>query len=167
MRMRSRFAALGLLAVSLMSLPACAGSSASQDITKMLEVTGVKTGWWDVGVEDGKNKIVPTVILTLKNVSGQPINLVSLNAVVRRNGETEEWGGAYVKLLGSEELPPGASPKPVVLRSNLGYTGTEPRALMLKHKLFLDANVEVFVKHGGKQWVKLGAWPVARELLTQ
>ena len=167
MHMPSRFAALGLLAASLISLPACAGSGASQDITKMLEVTSVKTGWWDVGVEDGKNKIVPTVILTLKNVSDQPINLVSLNAVVRRSGETEEWGGAYVKLLGSEELPPGASPKPVVLRSNLGYTGTEPRAQMLKHKLFLDANFEVFVKHGGEQWVKLGAWPVARELLTQ
>lgn len=167
MHMFARFASLGLLAASLVSLPACAGRTAPQDITKVLAVTGVKTGWWDAGVEDGKNKLVPTIVLELKNVGGEPISLVSLNAVVRRNGEPEEWGGAYVKLLGSEELPPGASPKPVVLRSNLGYTGTEPRAQMLKHKLFLDANVEVFVKHGGEQWVKLGAWPVARELLTQ
>ena len=100
-------------------------------------MTDVKTGWWDVGVEDGKNKIVPAIILELKNASSEPISLVSLNAVVRRNGEPEEWGGAYVKLLGSEELAPGASPKPVVLRSNLGYTGTEPRAQMLKQGCFL------------------------------
>jgi hypothetical protein len=158
-----------LAAVLICSIPvaaACAGSAA-QDITKMLAVTDVKTGYWDEGVESGKNKIVPTVILTLKNVSTEPINLVQLNAVVRRVGEPEEWGGAYVKVIGSEELPPGASPKPVVLRSNLGYTSTEPRAQILKNRQFLDTNVQVFVKHGGDQWVKLGEWPVARELLTQ
>jgi hypothetical protein len=38
---------------------------------------------------------------------------------------------------------------------------------MLKHTQFVDANVQVFVKHGGEQYVKLGEWPVARELLTQ
>jgi hypothetical protein len=54
-----------------------------------------------------------------------------------------------------------------VLRSNLGYTSIEPRAQMLKHTQFVDANVQVFVKHGGEQYVKLGEWPVARELLTQ
>lgn len=166
MGMPSRFASLVLLAAALLSLPACT-RGAAQDITKMLAVTGVKTGWWDMGVEDGKNKLVPTAILTLKNVSDQPISIVSLNAVVRRTGEPEEWGGAYVKLIGSEELPAGASAKPAVLRSNLGYTGTEPRAKMLMHKQFLDATVEVFVKHGGEQWVKLGMWPIARELLTQ
>ena len=127
----------------------------------------VKTGWFDAGVEDGKNKLVPTVMLALRNVSSEPVANVQLNAVIRRAGEAEEWGGAFRKVIGTDGIPPGATTKPIVLRSNLGYTGVEPRAQMLKNRQFVDAHVQVFAKHGGNQWVKLGEWPIARELLTQ
>lgn len=155
----------GLIACLLVT-PAC-GSRAAQEITKVLTVSDAKTGWYDAGVENGMNKLVPTVALTLKNAGDEPITNVQLNAVIRRVGETEEWGGAYVKVVGADGLAPGASTKPIVLRSNLGYTGIEPRVQMLKNKQFVDAHVQVFVKHGGEQWVKLGEWPVARDLLTQ
>jgi len=146
---------------------AACSSRAAQDITKVLVVSDVKTGWYDAGIENGMNKLVPTVILTLKNTGTEPITNVQVNAVIRRKGETEEWGGAYVKVVGATGLAPAASTKPIALRSNLGYTSVEPRAQMLKHTQFVDAQVQVFVKHGGEQYVKLGEWPVARELLTQ
>jgi hypothetical protein len=152
--------------VTAVGAAAC-GSRAAQEITKILTVSDVKTGWYDAGVENGMNKLVPSAVLTLKNAGGEPISNVQLNAVIRRVGETEEWGGAYMKVVGGVPLPPGASTKPIVLRSALGYTGIEPRAQMLKNKQFVDAHVQVFVKHGGEQWVKIGEWPVARELLTQ
>ena len=72
----------------------------------------MKTGWFDAGVEDGKNKLVPAVMLTLKNVSSEPVANVQLNAVIRRVGETEEWGGAYKKVIGTEGIAPGARPSP-------------------------------------------------------
>lgn len=156
---------VGLLAAAV-STAAC-GSRAAQDVTKVLTVSDAKTGWYDAGVENGLNKLVPSVTLTLNNAGREPISNVQLNAVIRRQGETEEWGGAYVKVIGAGGLAAGGSTKPVVLRSNLGYTGIEPRAQMLKNKQFVDAHIQVFVKHGGDQWVKLGEWPVARELLTQ
>jgi hypothetical protein len=152
--------------LTLFFLAAC-GGGARQPITKLVEPVEVKTGWFDAGVEDGKNKLVPTVMLTLKNVSSEPVANVQLNAVIRRVGETEEWGGAFQKVIGTEGIAPGAATKPIVLRSTLGYTGVEPRAQMLKNRLFVDAQVQVFAKHGGSQWVKLGEWPIARELLTQ
>ena len=71
------------------------------------------------------------------------------------------------KAIGTDGIPPGGSTKPIVLRSNLGYTGIEPRAQMLKNRQFVDAHVQLFAKHGGKQWAKLGEWQIARELLTQ
>ena len=37
-------------------------------------------------------------MLTLKNVSSEPVANVQLNAVIRRVGETEEWGGAFQKV---------------------------------------------------------------------
>jgi hypothetical protein len=148
------------------AISGCRGS-ASQDVTKLLVPVDVKTGWYDAGVENGMNKLVPTVILSLKNVNNEPVSSVQLNAVIRRVGEPDEWGGAFVKAIGTEGLPPNASTKPIALRSNLGYTGIEPRAQMLKNSQFKDAHVQIFAKHAGKQWVKLGEWSVARELLTQ
>ncbi|HKY22086.1 MAG TPA: hypothetical protein VJM31_12795 [Vicinamibacterales bacterium] len=150
----------------LLAMAAC-GSGAQQPITKLVAPVDVKTGWFDAGVENGMNKLVPTAMLSLKNVSGEPVANVQLNAVIRRVGETEEWGGAFTKVIGTEGIPPGAQTKPIVLRSNLGYTGIEPRAQMLKNRQFVDASVQVFAKHGGNQWVKLGEWPIARDLLTQ
>ncbi len=146
---------------------AACGSSAREPITALVEPVEVKTGWFDAGVEDGKNKLLPTVTLKLKNVSSAPVANIQLNAVIRRVGETEEWGGAFRKVIDSNGLPPGSSTEPIVLRSNLGYTSTEPRAQMLKNSQFVDAQVQVFAKHGGNQWTKLGEWRIERDLLTQ
>jgi hypothetical protein len=143
------------------------GAGASQPINKLVEPVDVRTGWFDAGVENSQNKLLPTITLTLKNVSNEPVANVQLNAVIRRVGETEEWGGAFLKAIGTEGIPPGGSSKPIVLRSNLGYTGSEPRAQMLKNSQFVDAQVQVFAKHGGNQWTKLGEWKIAREMLNQ
>lgn len=153
----------GLLVVGM---AACGGGS-SGPITELVEPVEVRTGWFDAGVENGMNKLLPTVTLTLKNVSSEPVANVQLNAVIRRVGETEEWGGAFQKVIGVDGIPPGGTTKPIVLRSNLGYTGIEPRAQMLKNSQFVDAHVQVFAKHGGNQWTKLGEWQIAREMLTQ
>ena len=152
----------------LVSIAATAcGSSASQPINKLVEPVEVRTGWFDAGVENSMNKLVPTITLSLKNVSPEPVANVQLNAVIRRVGETEEWGGAFQKVIGMQPIPPGGTTKPIVLRSNLGYTGIEPRAQMLKNSQFVDAQVQVFAKHGGNQWTKLGEWRIERTLLTQ
>jgi hypothetical protein len=155
-----------LITLSLLLVAACMGG-ASGPINKLVEPVDVKTGWFDAGIEDGKNKLVPSVTLMLKNISSEQVANVQLNAVIRRVGETDEWGGAFQKVIGTDGIAPGASTKPIVLRSNLGYTGIEPRAQMLKNSQFVDAHVQVFAKHGGEQWTKLGEWQIAREMLTQ
>ena len=158
---------MSLLTLLLLVLAAACGSGSREPITKLVQPVDVKTGWFDAGVENGMNKLLPTVMLSLKNVTNEPVSNVQLNAVIRRAGETEEWGGAFVKVVGNDGIPPGGQTKPIVLRSNLGYTGIEPRAQMLKNRQFVDAQVQVFAKHGGNQWIKLGEWPIARDLLTQ
>ena len=163
MRWTSRALLIALVCAAGVS---CSGS-AREPINRLVEPVDVKTGWFDAGVEDGKNKLVPTIVLTLRNVSGESVANVQLNAVIRRVGESDEWGGAFLKVIGTDGIAPGASTKPIVLRSNLGYTGIEPRAQMLKNSQFVDAQVQVFAKHGGNQWTKLGEWKVAREMLNQ
>src|SRR5215216_2478948 len=103
------------LTLGLLLFAAACGAGASEPITKLIEPVDVKTGWFDAGVENGMNKLLPTVTLTLKNVSSEPVANVQLNAVIRRVGETEEWGGAFQKVVGTEPIPPGGSTKPIVL----------------------------------------------------
>lgn len=166
--MRSIRRALARLACAavLAGLADC-GSGSSQDVTKVLQVNDVRTGWFDAGIENGLNKLVPSITLTLKNISHEPVSNVQLNAIIRRAGETEEWGGAYRAAIRSGGLAPGASTKPIVLRSQLGYTGIETRAQMLQNKQFVDVRVQLFAKWGSAQWARLGEYSVERQLLTQ
>ena len=154
------------LIVCLVALTCVAGCRA-REVEKDLAITDVHTGWYDAGIVDGKNKLVPTVILKLQNVSAEEISRVQLNAVFRRQGEDKEWDAHFVRGIGPEGLAPGQSGDPIVLRSERGYTGTQSRLQMLQNAQFVDAQVEIFGKHGSRQWVKMGTYPIDRQLVTE
>ena len=144
-----------------------AGCARTREVEKDLKLVDVHTGWYDVGIVDGNNKLVPSISMKLQNVSQESIASVQINAIFHRVNEKEAWGEHFVRAIGSDGLGPAASTANVVLRSNLGYTGTESRLTMLKNSQFVDATVEVFGKHGSRNWVRMGQFPVDRKLLTE
>ena len=145
---------------------ACTGPGV--DITKALQVREVTTGWFDMGIVQGRlNRLVPTVSFQLENAADAEIRSVQVLAVFRRFGEETEWGSAFVRVVGIEGLPSGAMTSPIVLRSDLGYTGEQARLEMFENRLFVDVNVELSVKHRGAQWVKLTEFQIERQLLTE
>jgi hypothetical protein len=159
--MPTRLLIAGLL---LLTAASCIRSIA---VEQVLKITDVHTGWYDAGVVEGlKNKLVPSISFRLQNVSQESIASVQINAIFRRVGEQEAWGEHFVMGIGREGLAPGATTPPIVLRSNLGYTGAEPRLQMLQNKEFVDARVEIYGKHGSRTWVKLGEYRIDRQLLT-
>ena len=62
---------------------------------------------------------------------------------------------------------PATTTDAIVVRAQQGYTGTQARVSMLQNKQFVDFKVEVFAKQGPSTWVKLGEYPIQRQLLTQ
>jgi hypothetical protein len=156
-----------IAAVAAAAAAGCRGPEV--DIREQLQVTEVTTGWYDAGLlPDGKNKLVPTISLQLRNAGSVPLTSVQLNAVFRRVGEEESWGEAFVaRAIGTDGLGPGASTPPIVLQSQLGYTGEQPRAQMLLHSEFQDARVELFAKRGSETWTKVGEYEIKRQLLTR
>ena len=190
MNVRRALRWLSLVAVAPLTL-GCAGTDV--DITEAFEVTGLTTGWLDVGFDEfGRNKLVPTVSFQLENVSAESLRIVQLNGVFRRclaayagqpepvsdvspadpttgtcHGETEVWGNVFVRAVGRDGLEPGSSVGPFTMQSDLGYTGEQPRLEMLQHRSFVDAKVEVFIKYGSDQWVRFHEFPIDRQLLTQ
>jgi hypothetical protein len=147
----------------LLFLSACR----SREVEKDLAITDIHTGWYDVGVVNGQNKLVPSITLRLQNVSTEPIARVQINAVFRRMGEAEEWDAHFVRGIGPDGLAPGAKGDELVLRSERGYTGQDSRLQMLENKEFVDARVEIFGKHGSRNWVKIGDYTIDRQLLTE
>jgi hypothetical protein len=150
--------------VALTLVLALTGCDKPVDLGKNLAVTDVATGWHDAGVVDGKNKLVPSVAFKLKNNSEQTLTTLQVNALFRRVNEPDEWGSGYIKVTGSDGLASGASTQVLTVNSQLGYTGIEPRADLLKHRAFVDAKVEIFAKYGSTQWTRLGEFPITRQL---
>jgi hypothetical protein len=142
---------------------------ASVDAVSSLEPIDVVTGWFDDGIlEGGKNKLVPSVSMKLRNKTGQELKSIQINAIFRRVGEKEMWGEYFGWAIPrTEPLPAGAETKTLVMRSTLGYTGDQPRMQMLQNREFVDAKVEIYLKQGSKVLAKLAEYPIQRQLLTR
>jgi len=154
-----------LLLLVLVSTAAC---GPTVDLTKGLEVTVVNSGWFDLGIVNGQSKLVPTIVFTLRNTSDQKLVTLQINALFRRVTENTEWGSGFLTVAGSQGLAPGATSDPITIKSQLGYTGSDQsRQEMLQNSQFVDAKVELFAKYGSTQWVKVGAFPITRQLMTK
>jgi hypothetical protein len=169
MRARSGSAPFLALLLIIFASTFAAGCAAPVDLKSGLQVAIVRTGWFDAGITpDGKNKLVPMVVFRVTNLSNQKLAVLQVNALFRRaNDPGGEWGSGFMTVAGSEGLAPGTSSQLVTIKSQLGYTGTDPRADMLKNSQFVDATVSLFAKYGSVQWTPIGDYPIQRQLITE
>jgi hypothetical protein len=157
----------GRIAVCVAAALLAAGCR-SREVEKDLRITDVKTGWYDAGIVEGQNKLVPSISFRLQNISGEAISRVKMNAVFHTVDVPQDaWGDYLIQAIGSNALDAGATGGRLVMRSPRGYTGTEPRLVMLRNSQFVDATVSVFGRHGSRNWVKLGDFRIDRQLLTE
>jgi len=150
------------------ALVASAGCGPTVDLTKGITINVLTTGWYDAGIVNGQNKLVPSITFTVTNTSDQKLRMLQVNSLFRRVTEPDEWGSALVTVAGSEGLAAGATSPPISIKSNLGYTGSDQtRQEMLRNSHFVDAKVDLFAKYGSIQWVRVGDYTITRELLTK
>ena len=152
---------LGLLA-SALSSAACAKPV---DLKQATEITDVSSGWFDAGIKDGKNKLIPSITFRIKRNPGVDLSSLSLNVVFKAIGEQDHSDDVFVQRVDFS----GDSTAPIVVRSQFGYTGDPPqtRAEMLKNSQFRDMEAQIFAKQSSSQWVELHDVKIARQLLTQ
>jgi hypothetical protein len=156
-----RHIALGFAFVAL-------GCGPTVDLTKALQIEVVDTGWFDDGIHNGQNKLVPAARIRVKNNSDQKLGLLQINSLFRHGNDAEEWGSAFITAAGSEGLAPGATSSVLLLKSQNGYTGTDQtRQEMLTNSQFVDARIQLFAKYGSVQWVRMGEHPIERKLLEK
>lgn len=148
-----------------------AACTSSVDVKEAIDVTGSSAGWYDAGIMDGKNKIVPSVTFRLQKNAEADVDAVSLNVVFRHppadGGNTEEdWDEVFIQTVRFSE---GNQTPPIVVRPEKGYTGDPPQSRLdlLKHSQFRDVRARVFAKYSSTQWAELGVIDIPRELITR
>ena len=158
----------GLAVVLATLLTASCGGQV--DLAHNCRITAETTGWFDAGItEDGKNKLVPTIVFRVSNTGSTPLGQVQFNCLFKRLGDREERSEVVLRgsKVGANDLAPGATTGPITARATEGYTGTEPRVTMLANRLFVDFKVEIFGKAGSATPVKLGEFLIKRQMLAQ
>ena len=129
-----------------------------------LEVTETVTGWYDNGVKDGMNHLVPSLSFRLKNTGDVPATHVQLTISFWMEGADGEYDGREVVGITGTPVPPGGSTEPILVRATHGYTLAQPRAELFTHSQFRDVTVRILAKRDGKI-VRIGEVKIDRRLL--
>jgi len=156
-----------LAGVALILALGCAGCGGPiVDVGKVITVGNLTTGWFDAGIVNGQNKLVPSASFTVTNTGSDTLSGLQIFSVFRLIGESQELGSALVVLRGQDALKPSAMSKPITVRATWGFSGEQPRAQIMMHSAFKDARIEIFAKYGSTPFVKLTEATVSRQLLT-
>lgn len=153
-----------------------AGCSRPFDLKQVLQITDTSGGYHDVGIVDGRNKLVPRVTFRIKKSIDDNIRPLSLNVVFKKlpragvavppgSPAEEDWDEVFVQNVPFD----GNQTAPVVIETKAGYTGDPPqsRADILKHTQFQDVRVHIFAKHSASQWVEVATFDIPRQVLAQ
>lgn len=159
------------LRASLLAVLLAAACSSSVDIKQALEVTDASSGWYDAGIVDGKNKIVPSITFKLRKKQDIDLSAIALNIAFRYvpapgTNVEEPWEDFYVQ---RAEFKNRNETDPLVVRLPNGYTAEPPqsRLEMLKNSQFRDVRARIFAKYSSSQWVEIGAVDVQRQLIVR
>src|ERR1017187_4732462 len=149
---------------SLVGLVVFAGCGPKVDLAKGLQVLTVSTGWYDSGLVNGQNKLVPSISFTLRNASPQTLSSLQVNALFRLVNDPAEWGSGFLTAAGSRGLAPDATTPMLTIRSQQGSPPTDPRQDMLRNSHFVDAKVELSAKYGSGPWTRIGVYQIVRQV---
>ena len=138
------------------------------DVKQTFRVVDLQGGWFDAGIVEGKNKLVPSVAFRIEKTIDDPVRPLSINVLFKKieNQTEQDWDEVFLQRV---EFSEGNRASPLTVRPQAGFTGDSPqtRAEMLKHSQFRDVRAVIFVKQSSSNWVELARYDIPRQVLTQ
>jgi hypothetical protein len=152
------------LAIVGIAVLATAAACQHHDPKQELEVLDAETYWILDSPRGQTQYMAPAIRLRVRNKSPEAVRAIQATATFRRTGEDESWGSASEQVTrSSRPLEPGKDIV-VVLRSDGHYTSPGTPEMMFAHALFKDVRVEVFLRVGSSDWVKMAEAPIERRV---
>jgi hypothetical protein len=156
-------APLVLLAVLFFLMPAAA-CGPGVDLTKALEVTDLLTGYYDSGIKDGKNYLVPSISFRLHNKGTKPIGPVQLSVAFWRKSTDTDWDSVMVQAISARGLAVDETTDSILVRAGVGYTFAGARVDIFSNSMFLDVTAKMFASQAG-DIVPIGQFPLDRSII--
>jgi hypothetical protein len=145
-----------------------AGCDKPVDLKQALQVVDLAGGWYDAGIVDGSNKLVPSVTFKIRKPPAVDVRPLQLNVVFKRiiDKNEEDWDEFYVQKV---DFANDTETAPLTVRPAAGYKGDagQTRAEMLKNSQFRDVRAIIFAKHSSANWVELARYDISRQILTK
>jgi hypothetical protein len=164
---KSRWGRHASAAVCVLSLVAFSVACSNANVGENVRVTDLSGGWYDAGIVDGKNRLLPSVSFRLEKTTNAQVGPLALNILFKRlvNGTEQEWEDVYLQRV---EFSDGNRTQLLTVRAPNGYTGDPPqsRLEMLENSAFVDARAIIFARQGST-WIELGRYDLPRTLITQ
>ena len=154
-------------ALSVLALASVAGGCRDVNVQEAVQVVDLKGGWYDGGIVNGKNRLLPGISFRLEKSPNEDVGSLALNILLKQlvNGAEQEWEDVYLQRV---EFSEGNRTPLLTVRAPNGYVADPPqsRAEMLQHSQFVDARAIIFTRQGST-WIELARYDLPRTLLTQ
>lgn len=155
-----------LIAPAVLAAALAVASCTTVNLTQAIEVTDIISGYYDNGIKDGMNHMVPMITFRLKNRTAEPLNSVQLTVAFWAAGKDGELDSRQVVGIGGTPVQPGQSTESITVRSSVGFTLAQPRAELFTHVDFVDWTVKMFARRSGRIY-SIGEFKVDRRFIPQ
>jgi hypothetical protein len=151
-----------LLCLLAGALTACGPGT---DLSKAVAVTDIVSGYYDDGLLNGVNHLVPSITFRLRNQSAETLPSAQVSVSYWQEGADGEMDSSpQLRGIGSEGLAPGASTDPITIRVAHGYNLAQPRAELFQNREFKDVVARVFIRRSNRIFA-LGQYKLDRKIL--
>ena len=117
-----------VLALLPVAISAAASCSPAIDYKQALQVTELSGGWYDAGIVDGKNKLVPSLSFRIHKPADARIRSLALNVIFKRvspdKKQEEDLDEVFLQTV---EFSEGNQTPLLTVRPQHGYTGDAPQ----------------------------------------
>ena len=92
------------------------------DIAKSLTITDVISGYYDNGLKDGWNHLMPSLTFRIANSASSSLTGLELTVAYWQEGADGEMDSVLVQRIGNDTIPANGTSDPVTVRGTVGYT---------------------------------------------
>ena len=134
-----------VVALTLLSSSACGPTI---DLSKAIEVTDVLGGYYDAGLKDGWNYLLPSLSFRLKNKDTRTLGPVQITVAFWKAGD--EWDSVVLQGVHAAGLAGGVTTESLLARAKIGFRLEGARSDFFAHSMFQDVTAKVFASQAGR-----------------
>ncbi len=143
----------------------CVKTIPPEELKASIELIDVSSRWEKKYYQPWPPKLtlVPAISFRIKNVGERSLSYVYCNGIFRFSDERKNFGDNFVTGIGGKEVKPGKASDIITLQSFFGVEGKN-LAHFKNNPAWKTAEVTVFVKSKGSQYVEIEKYEISKEI---